>query len=338
MRWAISGSGGRHEGFHGRLVPAIVAVATAAAALVAGGCGMGNDSPASTRSRSAADGKVLARVDAARITEGDLLRWKSWLGSRVDVSLPTLLRVLVRTSWLTAEADRLGIKPEVASVRRRVAELTSYEDVGARYSPVSRDTLLKQLLVEPATARVGREHLMAATLLAAQVEQTRLDRARRSVPQRRVAQYYAAHRRRYHVADARRIELMGGSRDRMLKARREIEAGKSFVDLALENELAEAPKGLWYLIRGHDEPQVERPVFSAKPHVLIGPLEYSSYYLFEVLEIIHPHYRRLAEEEGAIRGSLAPPVSQLNRSAERFWRSRTVCSTGYELPECGTRR
>jgi hypothetical protein len=235
---------------------------------------------------------------------------------------------------LVAEARDLKTKVDPVAVKSHLADLVADDVVGATYRPLPHDLLLKRLLLTPGLPHQAQEDLMAIALLELKVERARLENAERNISGERVRRYYAVHRRRFHVPDARRLEMMGGSKGAMIQARHEIEDGKPFLEVAQPSLLAEAPGGLWDLVRGRDEPQVERPVFAAKPHVLIGPDRYSTYYLFEVLEVIPAHEQTLAEAEAVIRRALAPSPERLARNAEQRSVSHTLCSVSYLVDGC----
>jgi hypothetical protein len=277
---------------------------------------------------------VVADVDGDKITRAELSHWSAVGPSHAAVARARILSLLIRANWLLDEARKLAISVSASEVRHEVAELVADRAENFTYPALPRERLLREWLLAPGLRRKDQEWLMRLTLLTPRVEKARLGLARRNVPRALIERFYTEHRHLFFIPDQRQVEIIGGSEADVLQAKHEIERGRPFLAAAQKSLDPEAPGGLWRLVRGHDEPQVEGPVFAARAHVLVGPKHYSQYYIFEVLEAIPAHQQTLAAVEGKIRQTLAPTTSQLARAFERTRVTRTTCHAGYAVREC----
>lgn len=77
-------------------------------------------------------------------------------------------------------------------------------------------------------------------------------------------------------------------------------------------------------------------IFSASPHVVVGPLHLYWYYVFEVLKVERRRQMGLAEVEGKIRRTLASKgvSAKLDSSLASAWSSKTACQAGYRVAGC----
>jgi hypothetical protein len=247
-----------------------------------------------------------------------------------------ILKLLIFSKWLTGEASRLGVSVSRAEAERELQTLRIDQAEGLTYQRFPNETELRTLLVASKVGPDDRRWLMTMSLLLPKVEQARLAEARRKVPRGEVEKYYRSHSREFFLPDQRDLEIIGSLQTSVIwQAKREIEAGKPFLEVAKRVSTdGEAPEGLWHLVRGQDEPPVEKVVFAAKPHVLVGPAKYSLEYIFEVLDSIPAHEEPIAQAETAIREKLAPSVNSLRAGFEAQWIARTSCRAAYVVPRC----
>jgi hypothetical protein len=308
-------------------------------AMLASGCGGGARREERPAPRPEPVPVPVARAGGNVISRAELEHWASVAAADRIATRRQALSFLIDSMWLTVEARELAVAVRPSEVKHQVAELTADRAENVVYGPLPHDPTLRRLLLAAGLRTHDRERLMKLALLMPKVERARLQRARRAVPRALVKRFYMRHWRRFFLPDQRQVEIIGSSQSAVLQAKDEIERGASFLEVARRVSIdPEAPGGLWRLLRGHDEPQVERPVFAAKPHVLVGPEHYSEYYIFEVLEAIPAHQQSLAQVEETIRRELAPSPRRLASTAERRWRARTVCFGTNDVPQCGRRR
>jgi len=297
------------------------------------GCGA---SEKSSRERA---GPVIARIDGSPISQSELEHWAGLTrqeGASNQVSTDRALNVLIHTRWLLGEAHELGVSVPAREVKHEAEELVEDEAEKAPYQRMPHDPELRRFLLSPKLRQADRERLIEVTLLVPKIERARLQRGRqRDVKRSQIERFYAKHKRQFYLPNQRQVEIIGGLLADVVQAKREIEGGKPFLEVARRVSIdPEAPGGLWRLLLGHDEPEVEDPIFAARLHVLLGPKKYSEYYIFEVLEAVPAHQETLTEAEAAIRKKLAPGPARLAVRSEQEWIKRTTCRAGYVVARC----
>jgi hypothetical protein len=282
---------------------------------------------------------VVARIPAGPIREAELRHWTSVVSAAAATSgegaKDRVLSFLISSKWLLAEAHELGVAVPASEVKLQVEELEADVAEHATYDKLPSDAELRELLLAPRLAKADRTWLMTLDLLLPRLEMAELARAQQVIPESEVVRYYDRHRRSFYLPDQRQLEIIAGSLQEVKLAKQEVAAGRPFLEVAkLRSHNPEAPGGLWRLLRGHDEPPVEREVFAAKPNVLVGPKQYSMYYIFKVLEVIPAHQETITEAEQAIRRRLAPPSRQVHVALEAQHVAQTTCSAGYVVSGC----
>jgi foldase protein PrsA len=291
-------------------------------------------------------GDVVVRVGGETLSMAELNHWMSVdaavRGESAGSTAPLkrqVLGFLISARWLMGEARELGVRVSEGEATKQL-ELLRFDQIESRPSQgLSHYAELRRLLLSKAVGSADRLWLMRLSMLTAQVEARYLSQAAREVPRAWAARYYAQHKPRYFQPQWRDLEILtSGDRALVVRAKREIEAGKPFLDVAraMPEPDVEAPGGLQHLVAGAEEREFEEVIFAAKPHVLTGPAKLQFYYLFEVLDGRPAHQQTLAEAEGQIRRQLAPrqALATLLPSFEAKWIARTDCRPGYVVQGC----
>ena len=248
-----------------------------------------------------------------------------------------MLSFLIFSRWLQAEARALDVHSKAAVAKRRAEDLLAESPETVPYEHLAGDGAeLRGLMLSRGLSLADATWLVGLAELQPKVENARLERARAAVGIDAVKRFYVRHRQRFFHPDERDLEIIGTNTVAAAqRAKRQIEAGKSFLEVARRVSIdVEAPGGLWHLVRGRDEPQVEGPVFAAKPNVLIGPKSYSIYYIFKVLRVIPAHEEPLAHVEDAIRAKIGPTPRQVHSRFEAEWTQRTSCAPEFVVRRC----
>jgi hypothetical protein len=313
-------------------VAALGACGLSATAIAIMGCGSG----------------VVARVGSSEISDAELGHWLSAnskvarQGAGSEGARREVAGLLVLAQWITGEARQLGVAVSAGEVSSELGLLRFDQRESALSETLPRDPVMRKLLLSPNLDVPDQRWLMRLNLLAAKIEGVRLQQAEREIPAQQVAAFYSQHRRRFLLPERRSLEVIGSHQKAVVvRAKHEIEHGKPFLELARRVSAdGEAPEGLQELVRGKDEEQFERPVFAAKPHVLVGPKKYLLYFIFEVLKSTPAHQQSLVEAEGAIRRELASgqPLRRLTAASEASWAARTSCSPAYHTQRCAAKR
>jgi hypothetical protein len=291
---------------------------------------------------------TVARVGEREISAPELDHWSSVfrsaygrMGGDAEARERTL-GFLILSRWLAGEATELGIEVSSGEVRKQL-DLLRFDEVERRgYGGLARDPELRKLLL--ASGRMDasdRQWLMKLNMLATRIDGIRVAQARREVTEAQIATYYRRHRNRLLLPETRDIEsVMTKHKAGAMKAKREIQSGKSFSSTV--RRFNASPEGGLHLrlARGAGEPVFERVVFAANPNILLGPIKQQLYYIFEVLRITPAHDQTLAQARPSIRTLLASQVAlpRLRRTIEAMWIARTSCSPALATGRCGVRR
>jgi hypothetical protein len=159
----------------------------------------------------------------------------------------------------------------------------------------------------------------------------------RAITDAEIAAYYAAHKHSFAVPERRSIEIVERSSEAAAReVRRELDSGTGIARLHPLHETFERSGEIATL----DGEQIERTMFSVKPHVLVGPVRLSaSYSVYEVTRIEPPTQRSLAQERASIDEQLL--AEQQRQTSADFikawtqkWTARTDCQAGFIVPKC----
>jgi foldase protein PrsA len=185
-----------------------------------------------------------------------------------------------------------------------------------------------------ADRRFEAEAELAGAKLLAVVE-----RAQAPVTDALVVRYYEQHQRRFLVPEER--ELLITNRKTASQANaiiREVHGGKRFARLSERERRVRSP--YLYDPRIAFDSYLERVLFTAPPHVLIGPVKFRvDYFVFEVLHVTPARQRALAQVKDQIRTALLDEqrrraVSAFASAWTRRWTAKTDCAAGYVIVKC----
>lgn len=290
--------------------------------------------------------QIVAEVAGAPIAATSLRHWESvdakvyqGTGAARIASIGRALNFLILSTWLEGEARDRHLEVAPAQASEQLGVLAWDEREHLRYERLPRDTQLKGYLNNPRVSPSDRLWLMRLTMIVGRLEQQWLARALREVTPAQIARFYRYHKKQFWRPERRDLEVIGNSNlGVVVKAKREIEAGVDFLQIAKRVSTdQEAPGGLEHpLARGEEEPDYDRVVFAAPPHKLIGPVEQAFYYIFEVIRIRPAHEESLALAAATIKRRLANQRAQsvLRAQFEQTWRVRTTCHLGHVSARC----
>jgi hypothetical protein len=273
-------------------------------ALVAAGCA------------GSSSNRVVATVGRHPITAAVLAQWPSALSVVPLAQMPVgrrtalerqALSFLIVSYWAIGQAERLGIDPSASEVAQQAARS------GGAAPPD------------------GRLRAMAELALAG-IRRVALGDEPPVMPAD-VADYYAHNLRRFATPERREALITNRKHAAEVGAlRREIARGTSF---ATESQPITIER-----LHGVRPNTLERAIYAAPLHVLIGPVKQRvDYYLFEVKRIEPASVRALAEVSGAISSQLESDahrraLTKFARAWSRTWTARTDCSPGYVVAQC----
>jgi foldase protein PrsA len=291
-------------------------------------------------------GDVVARVGGETLPVAELNHWVS-VDAAVqggsagrETSLKSrALGFLISSSWLMGEAHELDLHVSEREAAKQLELLRFDQAEGRPYEKLPHDPELRRFLLSRTVGPSDRLWLMRLNMLAARVEEKYLSQAAREVSREEVARYYEENKRRYFLPQWRDLEILTNyDKNLVLRAKREIESGTPFLDVArrMPTPDPEAPGGLQHLVAGTEEREFEEVIFAAKPHVLVGPAKLAVYYLFKVLNGRLAHQQTLTQAEWKIRRELAPRQASTKLLAPftAKWIAKTDCRPAYVVQRC----
>jgi foldase protein PrsA len=237
------------------------------------------------------------------------------------------LDYLILSDWLIQEASSHDLRTSRAEIERRLQQ-----------DKASPEAELHAILGESRQTSADRE-LEAIAQLASSKLTAMTVKGKSAVSPAQVADYYRSHKSEFLLVERRYFDIDNLSSDaEARKARKEIESGKSFASVSFGEELS-------HEVDVHPRPgreAIDHAIFSAKLHVLTGPILLSDvklHSLFELTRIVPASYEPLAEVSGAIATRLA--AQQREQALGEFigawrarWIGRTDCRPGYVVERC----
>jgi foldase protein PrsA len=282
---------------------------------------------------------VVARVGDAEITNATLDHWTTVLlgGHAAPASAIArrqalrwrALAFLISAEWLVAEAAARRALPSELAVHRLVDEREQRSFPGGKgelreFLHVSGQTVADMEL----EARVG--------LISSRLRQLATAKSPTVTPVL-VADYYNSHPHTFVIPEAREARISNrksaAAADEMI---RRVRAGASFYALSV-TETSERPNGV--TAASSPEPLI-RAIYSARPHVLTGPIKEGPDYNVIEVERVRPATREtLRQASGAIaqqlrEASLRRALVAAVGAWRTRWRAKTSCRPGYVVQKC----
>lgn len=291
-------------------------------------------------------GRNVAEVAGRSITREQFAHWltiaRYSAGNVVpDRSLRTrVMESLISAEWTRLQASALGVRVTNGEAEQQLAvvDYSGRAGLGGQQLFSGEAELRKSLALRGLT-HADRLSIVGLNLLATKVEKKSRILAEQRITHAQIAKYYRQHRARFVVPEEREFMILqNGSRSVVVRAKREVEAGMRFLDIAKRVSIdEEAPNGVQRLKRGEEEPEFVAHVFAATLHKLVGPIRQGvDYYMFELTRITPPRQRTLGEAETTIRRLLVerkPDEAVVGTRAG--WKARTSCRPGYVVSLCG---
>jgi SurA N-terminal domain len=286
---------------------------------------------------SATTDTVVVRVGDASITRSVLRHWMAALapGRRIPADRAEYgglqrqaLDHLIAAHWLIAEAAAQGLPVSKHQASTALAQAIRRSFPGGAPEFHSYLTIAGRT-VDDTTLEIQSE-LAASQLLRL------LNSQATHATHLEAVDYYRTHRHQFLLPEQREIEIT----DRKTPT----EANRLLNEVAHGRPLPSVAQPATYTRRAHMSANVgarlERAIFSAAPHVLIGIVpHYVFYFIFEVERITPPRDIPFRSVERAILKQLAHEYLRRTRGAfltawRAHWAAHTSCSPGYVVPLC----
>ena len=247
-----------------------------------------------------------------------------------------VLGFLISSSWVIGEGNDLGIKltdPEVHKqfIKIKAQQFPSkaeFEKFLANSGQSVSDLLLRVKL----------------NLLSQKIQQ-KVAKSKATPTHAEIVKYYNENGSRFGTPEKRDVRIvLTKTEAEASSAKKEIESGKSFASVAKKRSTDPTSKANGGLIKGvlkgEEVKALDEAIFSAKPHVLGGPVKtpFGSYVY--IVEGISPgNTPPLKNVEATIKQQLAATHQQkaLQEFVKRFkskWQAKTECRPEFQVPDC----
>jgi foldase protein PrsA len=246
-----------------------------------------------------------------------------------------VLGFLISSEWVIGEASNLGVKISDAEVKKEFEKIkktqfpkaAEFEKFLATSGQTVSDLLLRVKL----------------NLLSSKI-QKKIAKGKGSPSKAEIEKYYKANMSHFGTPEKRSVAIiLTKGEAEAKKAKQEIESGKSFASVAKAVSIdptTKAKGGLLTVTKGQEEAALNTAIFSAKPHVLSGPVKTPfGYYIYEVKSITTGNQQTLAQAEASIKQQLTATQQQaaLSKFVKEFkktWTAKTDCRPEYVVMDC----
>lgn len=247
-----------------------------------------------------------------------------------------VLAFLISSEWLLSEAEAQGVKASSQEVRQLFQDIKRQQfpkpETFAHYLASSG------LTVEDLLLRVK------VNLLSSKI-QHKIVYSKATVSDSRIRQYYKENKARFVIPEKRTIlAIVTRTEAAALRAKRAVQSGKSFASIARRYSIDDATRRdggeLSGLVNGEGEVELDKPVFTTKIGVLVGPVKTpAGQVIFEVKSVAPPTEGTLDQERAAIKQQLTTieqqaALSHYHKEFREKWIAKTECRTGYVISDC----
>jgi foldase protein PrsA len=247
-----------------------------------------------------------------------------------------VLGYLISSSWMSHEANSLGVKVSEKEVRKKLETIKSQEFPKAgefeKFLKTSGETVSDLLL------RVKLSMLE-------QKVQTAIVKKHKSASEAQAKKYYNENKSRYGSPEKRAVYVILTKTEAAAKsAKKEIESGKGFASVAKKDSIEPTSKStgglLPEVVKGEETKPFDAAIFSAKKGVLGGPVKTPfGYYVFEVKSVKASGQQSFAQVKHSVEAQLASSnesqaLSTFAKEFKKKWIAKTECRAGYVVADC----
>jgi foldase protein PrsA len=283
-----------------------------------------------------AHAKAIAPKPAAGQTAPTEAQLKAQCESQYQALKQEVLSFLLSSQWVIGEGSDLGVNISDSEVKKRFETIKSqqfpkageFEKFLASSGQTVSDLLLRVKL----------------NLLSSKIQQ-KIIKSKGTPTQAQIEKYYKENPQRFGTPEKRNLKIiLTKTEAEALKAKQELEAGKSFASVAKAVSIDPTTKAnggvLVGVVKGQEEASLDKAVFSSKTNVLGGPVKTAfGYYIYEVTSITPGSQQTLAQAQATIKQQLAATQQQAALTAfvkefKKKWTGRTDCASGYVVMDC----
>ncbi len=166
-----------------------------------------------------------------------------------------------------------------------------------------------------------------------------------NVSSAQINSYYASHRSQFGSAEKRNIRIVLTKTGAQAQAAKTALAkGKSWNAVAKQYSTDATTKNkgglLPGVVKGTEDPGLDKAAFSAKPNKLLGPVHGQfGFYVFEVTKVVPATQQTLAQATPRIKSELSTQqqsaaTAAVESTARKHWLRKTTCRAAYSVMDC----
>jgi foldase protein PrsA len=247
-----------------------------------------------------------------------------------------VLGFLISADWVIGEAEHLGVKISDKEVQKE------FEKIKNQQFPKAGE--FQKFLTSSGQSVSDLLLRVKLNLLSAKI-QSKVSKSKATPTKAEIEKYYNQHKSTFGTPEKRTIEIILTKEEATaVKAKKEIESGKSFASVAKAVSIDPTTKAKGGVIvgvtKGEEQQALNSAIFSAKVNTLGGPVKTPfGYYIYEVKSITPGSQQTLAQAEAAIKQQLSTTGQQaaLTKFVKDFktkWTGKTECRTGFSVMDC----
>jgi foldase protein PrsA len=281
----------------------------------------------------AAKRKALPAKDRREVTDAQLARQcKDDYGRLRD----QVMQLLISFKWIEGEAAAQGIAVTDAEVQQSLEE--------QKRQSFPKDADYRKFLRTSGQTEADILERVRLDLLSNKLRD-KVVAGKDQVSDEEIAQFYADHKSRFAEPERRDLRVVLTKREGdARRARAALERGSSWKAVArrysIDTTSKRAGGKVPAVAEGTLDRQLDKAVFNAVEHRLVGPVRTQyGYYVFTVTRIKPARQRTLAEVKKVIKDTLVSEAQQaaLDAFVKDFtarWRAKTECAKGYRTTDC----
>jgi len=246
-----------------------------------------------------------------------------------------VLAFLISSDWLLGEAEAQGVKASNQEVRG------VFQDIKTQQFP--KPEAFKHYLASSGLTVGDLLLRVKVNLLSSKIQHKIVSKA--TVSDQQIRKYYSENKARFAVPEKRTIlVIVTRTQAAALSAKRVVQSGEAFATVARRDSIDGATKRtggeLSGLVNGEGEVELDKPVFTAKIGVIVGPVKTpAGQVVFEVKSVTPPTEGTLDQEHSAIKQQLTTAeqqtaLSHYHKEFRQKWIAKTECRAGYVISDC----
>jgi foldase protein PrsA len=247
-----------------------------------------------------------------------------------------VLGFLTSSAWVLGEANTLGVK-------------VSDKEVHDQFLKIKRQQFKKPEEFEKFLKTSGQtvsDLLLRVKLnMLSQKIQAKIAKQKTKPTHAEIQKYYNENKSRFGVPEKRGVEIVLTKAEQQAKeAKKEIESGKSFAEVAKKRSIDPTSKAkggqIGEVVKGQDDQHLDAALFGAKVNELGGPVKSPfGYYIYEVTSVKPGNSQPLSKAESSIEQTLVTQAQQKKlsnfiKNFKKKWQAKTDCRSGYVVANC----